>query len=63
MGNNLRSLLERAKSASYGTPPVRRAYIPKDPKGKETRPIGVPTFEDKLRQRAVQMGLEPLYEQ
>jgi len=63
LGNNLRSLLERAKSGSYVAPPVRRAYIPKDAKGKETRPIGVPTFEDKVLQRAVQMGLEPLYEQ
>jgi RNA-directed DNA polymerase len=63
LGNNLRSLLERAKSGSYVAPPVRRAHIPKDPKGKETRPIGVPTFEDKVLQRAVQMVLEPLYEQ
>ncbi|MDD9985087.1 MAG: reverse transcriptase/maturase family protein, partial [Spirochaetaceae bacterium] len=29
----------------------------------ETRPIGIPTFEDKVLQRAVQMLLEPLYEQ
>ena len=61
--NNLRSLLERAKSGTYFAPPVRRAYIPKDPKGRETRPIGVPTLEDKVLQRAVQMVLEPLYEQ
>ena len=61
--NNLRSLLERAKSGKYVAPPVRRAYIPKDPKGRETRPIGVPTLEDKVLQRAVQMVLEPLYEQ
>ena len=31
--------------------------------GKETRPIGIPTFEDKVLQRAVAMVLEPLYEQ
>ena len=61
--NNLKSLLERAKSGSYVAPAVRRVHIPKDPKGKETRPIGVPTFEDKVLQRAVQMVLEPLYEQ
>ncbi len=62
LGKNLRSLLERAKSGSYKAPHVRRVNIPKG-KGKETRPIGVPTFEDKLLQRAVQMVLEPLYEQ
>src|SRR5580704_9704486 len=28
--DNLRSLLERAKSGTYRAPPVRRAYIPKD---------------------------------
>jgi RNA-directed DNA polymerase len=60
---NLKSLLERAKSGSYKAPPVRRVHIPKDSLGKEKRPIGVPTFEDKVLQRAVQMVLEPLYEQ
>ena len=59
---NLRSLLEQAKAGTYRAPPVRRAHIPKGTSG-ETRPIGVPTFEDKVLQRAVQMLLEPLYEQ
>ena len=59
---NLPSLLERAKSGRYFAPPVRRAHIPKGA-GKETRPIGVPTTEDKLLQRAVAMLLEPIYEQ
>lgn len=63
LGNNLKLLLERAKSGRYVAPPVRRAYIPKDSTGKELRPIGIPTFEDKVLQRAVQMLLEPLYEQ
>jgi len=60
---NLKSLLERAKSGTYKAPPVRRVHIPKGSSKKETRPIGVPTFEDKVLQRAVQMVLEPLYEQ
>jgi RNA-directed DNA polymerase len=63
LNTNLRSLLERAKSGKYYAPPVLRAHIPKDPAKKETRPIGIPTFEDKVLQRAAQMVLEPLYEQ
>jgi group II intron reverse transcriptase/maturase len=37
-------------------------HIPKGT-GKETRPLGIPTFEDKVLQRAVAMVLEPIYEQ
>ncbi|MDB5214348.1 MAG: RNA-directed polymerase [Myxococcaceae bacterium] len=59
---NLRSLLERAKSGMYRAPPVRRIHIPKGD-GTQTRPIGVPTFEDKVLQRAVAMVLEAIYEQ
>ncbi len=59
---NLRSLLDRAKGGTYKAPPVRRVHIPKG-KGNETRPIGVPTFEDKILQRAVAMVLEAIYEQ
>ena len=58
---NLKDLLERAKSGSYKTPAVKRVHIPKG-EGK-TRPIGLPTFEDKVLQRGVQMLLEPAYEQ
>ncbi len=59
---NLRSLLERFKSGTYKAPPVKRVYIPKSD-GKSLRPIGVPTFEDKVLQRAVTMVLETVYEQ
>ena len=58
---NLESLLQRARSGTYQAPPVRRVRIPKGG-GSETRPIGIPTFEDKLLQRAILMLLEPIFE-
>jgi group II intron reverse transcriptase/maturase len=42
---------------------VRRVHIPKAGSSTETRPIGIPTLEDKVLQRAVVMLLEPIYEQ
>jgi group II intron reverse transcriptase/maturase len=60
--DNLESLLDRAKSGTYRAPPVRRVRIPKGTVN-ETRPLGIPTLEDKVLQRAVVMALEPIYEQ
>lgn len=58
---NLGDLLKRVKTSSYRAPPVRRVHIPKGT-GAETRPIGIPTLEDKVLQRAVVMLLEPILE-
>ena len=41
---------------------MRRVHIPKAGSATETRPLGIPTFEDKILQRAVLMVLEPVYE-
>ena len=59
---NLQRLLDRAKSGTYHAPPVRRVHIPKGGSTTETRPLGIPTLEDKVLQRAVVMLLEPIYE-
>lgn len=58
---NLAGLHERLKAGTYVAPPVKRVHIPKGDGGK-TRPIGVPTFEDKVLQRAVAMVLGAVYE-
>jgi RNA-directed DNA polymerase len=58
---NLQSLIDRLKSGRYRAPPVRRHYIDKSDGGK--RALGIPSFEDKVAQRAIVMLLEPIYEQ
>ncbi len=59
--SNLTGLLERIRSGRYRAPAIRRVHIPKSDGGQ--RPLGIPTFEDKIVQRAVVMLLEPIYEQ
>ena len=58
---NLLDLLDRIKSGRYQAPPVRRTYIPKADGSQ--RPLGIPTFEDKVAQRAIVMLLDAIYEQ
>ncbi len=65
-GNNLETniaklnMLIRAKK--YKPRPVRRAYIPKNGKG-ATRPLGLPSVEDKLVQTVLKEILEAIFEQ
>ncbi len=58
---NLTDLHARLKSGRYKAPPVKRVWIEKED-GRQ-RPIGIPAFEDKIVQRAVEMLMSPIYEQ
>jgi RNA-directed DNA polymerase len=58
---NLQSLMDRLKSGRYRALPVRRHYIDKSDGGK--RALGIPSFEEKVAQRAIAMLLDSIYEQ
>jgi group II intron reverse transcriptase/maturase len=54
-------IIEQLKSGTYQWQPVRRVKIPKRKRGKQ-RPIGLPTWSDKLLQEVIRMVLEAYYE-
>lgn len=56
----IEALIQKLKDFSYQPKPARRTYIPKA-NGK-TRPLGIPSFDDKLVQEVVRMILESIYE-
>jgi RNA-directed DNA polymerase len=57
---HLADLSGRLKRGAYRAKPVKRAYIPKA--DGRPRPLGIPTLEDKLVQRATVEGLSAIYE-
>jgi group II intron reverse transcriptase/maturase len=58
--DNLQDLSDRLQRGAYRARPVRRAWIPKAD-GRQ-RPIGIPTLEDKMVQRAAATVLGEVYE-
>jgi group II intron reverse transcriptase/maturase len=62
LARKLEDLLTKVRRKEYRAPPVKRVEIPKGPGG-ETRPIGIPTTEDKVLQKAFVSLVEPVFEQ
>lgn len=61
LDSNLKDLYQRLIEKRYRAPMIRRVRIPKADGGE--RALGIPTFEDKIVQKAVAMVMEPVYEQ
>lgn len=56
------SIIKALADETYQPMPVRRTYIQKKNNRKKLRPLGIPTFTDKLVQEVLRMILEAVYE-
>lgn len=58
--DKVNNIIESLKNGTYMPKPVRRTYIKK--KNGKLRPLGLPTFTDKLVQDVIRMVLQAIYE-
>lgn len=60
---NLAALQRDLKTkGSFDAKPLRRVYIPKDSRGKQLRPLGIPAVRDRVAQEVIRRLLEPIFE-
>ncbi len=58
--DRIKQLIDAIRNESYQPAPSRRTYIPK--RNGKKRPLGIPTFGDKLVQEVIRMILQSIYE-
>lgn len=58
----IQAIIRSLSEETYTPKPVRRKYIQKRNSSKKKRPLGIPTFTDKLAQEVLRMVLEAVYE-
>jgi len=59
---NLLALMRDLKSGQFVARPLRRVWIPKDPRSKSLRPLGIPGVRDRVAQEVLRRLLEPIFE-
>src|ERR1044071_8834896 len=58
--SRIEQLIEALRNESYQPAPSKRTYIPK--KNGKKRPLGIPSFDDKLVQEVIRIVLEAIFE-
>ena len=59
---NLRALMRDLKTGTLIPKPLRREYIPKDPRNTSFRPLGIPVVRDRVGQEVLRRLLNPIFE-
>lgn len=59
---NLDALMRDLKKGTFQAKPLRRVHIPKGPRSKETRPLGIPVVRDRVAQEVLRQLLQPVFE-
>lgn len=59
---NLEALMRDLKQGLFQPRPLRRVHIPKGPRSKKTRPLGIPVVRDRVAQEVLRRLLNPIFE-